>query len=564
MESLQTSVSIQNEQAPSTKSKRGGWTTFPFIIGTVMGLTLAAGGWSSNLIVFLITVMNIKSINATQINNIILGFYSLFPIAGAVIADSFFSSFYVICVFAFVSLLGVIMLTLASTIHSLRPPACGIGAFACEGPSKLQYAVLYVALALASLGLGGTRFTIATMGADQYNKPNEQGTFFSWYFFTLYLATAISFTAIIYVQDNVSWGLGFGICVIANAIAIAVFLLGKRFYRHTKPRGSPFVSIARVLVAAIRKRRKLKTFQTQLDYFHGDNTKEISSPTESFRFLNCAALRIESDKQSDGSCSISWWLCTVEEVEDLKTLIKILPLWSSSIFLSTPIAMISSLTVLQALTMDRHLGPHFKIPAGTFLVFTLVATILSIYIIDRFLQPMWKNLTRRSLRPLQLIGIGHVLNIFAMVGSALVETKRLHVVRTSHLSGEPPGSIVPMSGLWLVVPLAIVGVGEAFQFPGQVALYYQEFPKSLRSTSTAMISLLIGIGYYLSTALTDLIRRSTGWLPNNINDGRLDYVFWLLAVIAVVNFGYYLLCAKKFKYQNIENHENETYDSGAT
>lgn len=70
-----------------------------------MGLTLAAGAGSSNLIVFLVTVMNIKSINATQINNIILGCYSLFPIAGAVIADSFFSSFYVVSVFAFVSLL---------------------------------------------------------------------------------------------------------------------------------------------------------------------------------------------------------------------------------------------------------------------------------------------------------------------------------------------------------------------------------------------------------------------------------------------------------------------------
>lgn len=521
-----------------------------------MGLTLAAGGGSANLIVFLVTVMNIKSINATQINNIIIGCYSLFPVAGAVIADSFFSSFYVVSVFAFVSLLGLIMLTLASTIHSLRPPTCVIGSLACEAPSKLQYAVLYLALALASLGVGGTRFTLSAMGADQFNKPNEQGTFFSWYFFTLYLASAISLTAIIYVQDSVSWGLGFGIGVVANAIGLAVFLLGKRFYCHTKPKGSPFVGIARVLVAAIRKRRKLETFQSQ-GYFHGDNTKAISSPTESLRFLNCAALRYEDDRKSDGSYSSSRWLCTVEEVEDLKTLIKIMPLWSSGILLSTTIAMTNSLTVLQALTMDRHLGPHFTIPAGSFLVFSILATALSISIIDRFLLPMWKNLTRRSLKPLQQIGIGHVINIFAMVGSALVETRRLRVVRTHHLNGEPPGSVVPMSGLWLVVPLLVIGVGEAFHFPGQVALYYQEFPTSLRSTSTAMISLLIAIAYYLSTAIIDSVRRSTGWLPDNINDGRLDYVFWLLTAIAFVNFGYYLLCTKFFKYQNTENHENE-------
>ena len=135
MESLQT-TSIPSDQEPSSVKhcKRGGWTTFSFIIGesffsliflakylshllfsvnftdivytgAVMGLTLAAGAWSSNLIVFLVNVMNIKSINASQINNIILGSYSLFPIAGAVIADSFFSSFHVVSVFASVSLL---------------------------------------------------------------------------------------------------------------------------------------------------------------------------------------------------------------------------------------------------------------------------------------------------------------------------------------------------------------------------------------------------------------------------------------------------------------------------
>ena len=37
-----------------------------------------------------------------------------------------------------------------------------------------QNDVLDVALALASLGHGGTRFTTATMGAHQFDKPNNQ------------------------------------------------------------------------------------------------------------------------------------------------------------------------------------------------------------------------------------------------------------------------------------------------------------------------------------------------------------------------------------------------------
>lgn len=105
--------------------------------------------------------------------------------------------------------------------------------------------------------------------------------------------------------------------------------------------------------------------------------------------------------------------------------------------------------------------------------------------------------------------------------------------------------------LRLVPQLAVVGFGEAFHYPGQVTFYYQEFPKSLRSTATAMISMIMGIAYYLSTAIIDLVQTVTGWLPDDINNGRLDNVYWMLLVVAVLNFFYYLLCARFYKYQTL-------------
>ena len=209
------------------------------------------------------------------------------------------------------------------------------------------------------------------------------------------------------------------------------------------------------------------------------------------------------------------------------------------------------MTVIQALTMDRHLGPHFQIPAGSILVISLISSAIFLTIVDRLLSPMWKKLTHRSPTPLQQIGLGHVLNILSMATSALVESKRLKIARAHHLQGQP-GAIVPMLALWLIPQLVLVGIGEAFHFPGQVALYYQEFPTSLKSTSTAMIALIIGISFYMSTVLIDLVQRITGWLPNNINNGRLDNMYWLLVVGGVVNFGYFLVCACLYKYQNVE------------
>ncbi|XP_050292154.1 protein NRT1/ PTR FAMILY 2.6-like [Quercus robur] len=541
-------------QICSSGSKRGGWITFPFIIGATAGFTLGGAGWISNLIVYLIQVFNVKSINAAQIYNISNGCTNLFPVIGAIVADSFFGTFSVAAVSACISLLGIVLLTLTSALDSLRPQPCDNGSSLCTPPSKLQYAILYTSLALACIGSGGTRFTIATMGANQFNKPKDQGIFFNWFFFTFYIGSVVSGTAIVYIQGNVSWKWGFGLCAIANFIGLAFLLLGNRFYFHDKPQGSPFTGIVRVIIATIQK-WKLQHSSKIEDYYYGhDGITEIAAtatPKKSFRFLNCAALKTDGDVGSDGLIAKPWKICTVQQVEDVKTLFRIFPLWSSSIFLGTPIGVQLSLTVIQALTMDRHLGPHFQIPAGSILVISLISSAIFLTIVDRLLSPMWKKLTHRSPTPLQQIGLGHVLNILSMATSALVESKRLKIARAHHLQGQP-GAIVPMLALWLIPQLVLVGIGEAFHFPGQVALYYQEFPTSLKSTSTAMIALIIGIAFYMSTVLIDLVQRITGWLPNNINNGRLDNMYWLLVVGGVVNFGYFLVCACLYKYQNVE------------
>ncbi|PQP92136.1 protein NRT1/ PTR FAMILY 2.6 [Prunus yedoensis var. nudiflora] len=543
-------------------SRRGGWITFPFITypsydyellycaGALVGLTLTAGGWLSNLIVFLIEEFNVKSIDAAQIANVVNGSSSFFPIIGAIVADSLFGSFSVISISSCISLLGIIVLALTASLNSLRPQPCVVGSELCQPTSTLQDAVLYTGIALASIGLGGTRYTLATMGANQFDKPKNQASFFNWYFFTLYSTTAVALTVIVYIEDNAGWRWGFGLCVLTNIIGLAVFLTGTRFYNIDKPQGSPFVALARVVVAAFRK-RKLQLSSESKDYYDGhDGVKEgivTGTLSTTFRFLNRAAQKIEGDIRSDGSIAKPWRLSTMQQVEDFKTIIRILPLWSTTIFLSTPLGVQSSMIVLQALSMDRHIGPHFKMPSGSVIVIVLLSTAISLTLIDRFLCPVWQKLTGRSPTPLQRIGLGHVLNVLSMALSALVESKRLKIAKANHLQ-----PVVPMQAFWLFPQLVLAGIGEAFHFPGQVALYYQEFPVSLRSTSTAMISLVIGIAFYLSTGVINLVQRVTGWLPNDINKGKLDNVYWMLVVVGVLNFGYYLVCAKLYKYQNVK------------
>ncbi|XVF47090.1 hypothetical protein PTKIN_Ptkin03bG0081300 [Pterospermum kingtungense] len=531
-------------------------------LGAVAGLSLAGGGCGANLIVYLIQVFNFKSIDAAQVSNIVNGGSSLFPIVGAIVADSFLGCFSAVSVFFSISLLGTGFLALTAIVNSLRPHPCDVGASFCKAPSKVQFLVLYSGIALASMGQGGCRLILATMGANQFNKPQQQGVLFNWYFFTQYTATVIGATAIVYIEDNVSWGLGFGLSVAANFIGLAILLLGNWFYLNEKPQGSPFMNIARVLVAAFKK-RNLPLSAMADDYYNGHHQQtnvEAAAPKKSFRFLNRASLKAEGDIGADGSIAKPWSLCTVQHVEDLKILIRIFPLWSSSIFLSTPIAIQGSLTVLQALSSDRHIGKHFKMPAGSMMVILLISTSIFLTLIDRVFIPMWQKLTRKSPSPLQKLGLGHVLNVLGMAVSALVESKRLKIANAHHQSQQT--SMVPMSVLWLFPQLVLVGIGEAFHLPGQVSLYYQEFPASLRNTATAMIPLVVGIAYYLSTAIIDFLRRMSSWLPDNINNGRLDLVYWTVTAVGALNFGYYLASSKLYKYQNVEKEVASDSTSG--
>lgn len=72
---------------------------------TLAGLMLSGWGWLTNLIVYLIEEFNVKSIDATQISNVVHGCLNMIPILGAILADSYLGSFSVVSIFSFFSLL---------------------------------------------------------------------------------------------------------------------------------------------------------------------------------------------------------------------------------------------------------------------------------------------------------------------------------------------------------------------------------------------------------------------------------------------------------------------------
>ena len=61
---------------------------------------------------------------------------------------------------------------------------------------------------------------------------------------------------LVYVQENLSWALGFGIPCIVMVFSLLVFLLGTKSYRYvvSENEKGPFSRIGRVFVATFRNR----------------------------------------------------------------------------------------------------------------------------------------------------------------------------------------------------------------------------------------------------------------------------------------------------------------------
>lgn len=182
-----------------------------------------------------------------------------------------------------------LVFTLTATLPSLRPPSCTPPQSPChpQPPSATQAAVLYAAACLLAVGNGGTRYNTATLGADQFAYGDERrrhgrDAFFSWYFVFLYASYVAGDTALVYVQDSVSWALGFGACAATTGLGLLALVAGSRHYRRPVPRGSPFTALARVVVAAARKATlgpasSLGTSTVQ-HYHHGSSSSSRDDP----------------------------------------------------------------------------------------------------------------------------------------------------------------------------------------------------------------------------------------------------------------------------------------------
>lgn len=90
-----------------------------------------------------------------------------------------------------------------------------------------------------------------------------------------------------------------------------------------------------------------------------------------------------------------WRISSVTKVEEVKMIIRLLPIWTTSILFWTAYAQLVTFSVEQASTMDRSIG-DFRIPAASLTAFFVSAILISLATYDRLILPFLKIWTAKK------------------------------------------------------------------------------------------------------------------------------------------------------------------------
>ncbi|XP_068662485.1 protein NRT1/ PTR FAMILY 5.10-like [Aristolochia californica] len=508
---------------PVLRSRTGRWRSAILIIGVEIAERFAFYGIESNLISYLTGPLHQSTARAATNVNVWYGTSTVLPLLGAFVADSYLGRYRMIIASTLLYLVGLAFLTLSATLPPLRPPDC-INPKSCPSPTPFQVLFFFTSLYIVALAQGGHRPCVQAFGADQFDPrdPKEsksRSSFFNWWYFALQSGILVSLWIVTYIQDNVSWGLGFGIPCIAMAAALFIFLVGTFSYRHLIVEDeNSFGRIAFVIASAARQRfrRAMITNKDDGDQARSDLTAE--------------------EKKARG-------------------LVPLAPIWATCLIFAVVFAQTSTLFTKQAATMIRKVGPNFEIPAASLQMFICFAVMLVLPLYDRVLVPVMRSFTniQSGISMLQRIGVGIFISSVAMVVAAVVETQRLEVAQDTG-SVDAPGGRVPMSVGWLIPQYILCGVADALTMVGLQEFFYGQVPDRLRSVGLALYLSIFGIGNFLSGFLISAIDKVSGahgesWFATDINRAHLDYFYWLLAALNTLGLGIFVYFSRSYIYK---------------
>ncbi|KAJ0395076.1 hypothetical protein P43SY_003136 [Pythium insidiosum] len=474
---------------------------------------LAYYGLTGSLPIFFRKNLGINSVLATELNSAFTSLSYLTPLIGAYVADRHLGRFTTIVGFSLLYLAGLALCVVASVPNVSSLPLFMLGLFGG-----------------VAFGAGGIKPNVVVLGADQFNidipaQRAEKDSFFNWFYWAINIGATFSYGVLTNIAVNgippyISQAYGFFASFFVPSavfvVAFFVFYCGKDRYRRVPPKGSALSTFFAVLFEAGRHSRRGKLVLsggfafipgiifTTISYFVTDPVWHMifalsgSGAVFYGTFVlifsgNCTAWLRRATRPSGGSF-------TTSQVNDVSQVMRLMPYLSIIIIFWAVYGQQGSNFVLQGCQMDLRFGSSQSDDGQPTLISSAMLSVLD----------------------------SSVILIFIPIFDKLVYP-----------------FMAAISVWWQTPQYLLIGISEILTSISSYDLFYSEVPESMRSVCQALNLLTTTLGYIVAGGLNSVF---SFWITSDLNEGKLEYIFYVMAILVLVNIIAFIYVSQSFEY----------------
>ncbi|CAK9060833.1 Protein NRT1/ PTR FAMILY 8.1 (AtNPF8.1) (Peptide transporter PTR1) [Durusdinium trenchii] len=435
---------------------------------------------------------------------------------------------------------------------------CALTAFAATPAMESIPLFMVGILVLTAPGTGGVKPNIGTFGADQFDDLAESGrrkeAFFMYLYVTMSVGAVIAFGFLANVATAGLPGIpkedgffcAYMIMAILMAIALLVFIVGTPFYRkesfdkNTEP--VLMLTVQRLLGGRQKVLGKVALLGwvllptliilSVLQVFYPSHSLTIVSLLADLLCIGCLCVAHRDN-------------CWLGEPDRVTRCLDVVPkIIVGNVTFNVLYNTMFSLFYSQACQMDTRLGGGMQLSGAFFNLGDALAVILFTPLLERCMVPAAEKLLRREVSSNMKVLTGIAIAIGSQFTAASLEYARRNAEVLPIPSNCAPlaadGQHVrmsAMSGFWMVLPYAMVGIGEVLVNPVLWHVAYTAEP-SMKSLMQAFCQFAMGgLPNAISAALTQATK---SWTPNDLNQGNLPMVYFVNVLFCLAGGAVYV------------------------